>query len=96
MRIIAKGYKNRPFAKLALAKERAAIYLYDESLVGAIGTIAKRAIGFPRDCIFEFESSLFDALCDAYGRQAHHELDILWNRAKPFNAAALPEMRDVK
>ncbi len=89
-RCIARAYANEPLDRVAVAFERKLTFIANGKGVENVDNLEHvGAIGFPSECVFEFDAKLFDALQTAY--ILGDDLDALWAQAVPLKAD-LPQL----
>jgi hypothetical protein len=81
-RCIARAYGDEPLERFALGQEGGLVYLSNPSLEDEDEILALRAVGFPRKCVFVFESQIFDRLTSAYRQGDRKALESAWDTAK--------------
>jgi hypothetical protein len=87
-------YGGRPEERVAVGKGAGLTYIVNPSLAGADEMVAIRAVGFPMEAVFEYESDLFGQLVAAFAEKAG-DLSTLWEAAHPLGHDRLPEMDDL-
>jgi hypothetical protein len=81
MRVLAMAYGGRPLERLAVGRGKGVIYLStDNSNESPISN----GVGFPENCVFEFERELFHSLQHAWLSQNEEALEHLWAKATPL------------
>ena len=83
MRVLAKAYGNQPLDRVAVGSARKVIYIAAKSVARSMESGAPGGVGFPRDCVFQFDDGLFDSLKAAWEAKDERELGSLWGRAIP-------------
>ena len=83
MDLRTKAYGNAPLHGIEKKKKRNLIYLINPSLADATALYEKRVAGFPTTDVFEFDSTLFSRLRQAFTAGSDENLDSLWASAKP-------------
>lgn len=81
MRVLAKAYGNQPLERLAVGRAKRVIYL---STGGSTESSLSNGVGFPADCVFEFDRALFDSLREAWTAGDQSQLARLWAQATPL------------
>ena len=77
---IARAYNDEPIRRFVVGVYRKLVYISAVSPEDSLGIGSKGAVGFPRDCIYEYEKSLFDGLCVAYRAGDVDNLGKLWGQ----------------
>lgn len=83
MRVLAKAYGDRPLDRVAVGENARVIYIANMEAANSSGIDSPEGVGFPRNCVFEFDSALFESLIEAWDRQEREQLERLWKRAVP-------------
>ena len=83
MRVIAMAYKDRPLDREVVGETDKLIYVANLSGLNSMERAAASGVGFPPDCIFQFDETLFDSLEEAWDRDDLGKLKELWSRAQP-------------
>lgn len=83
MRVMARGYRDRPLDRAVVCSGDKVTYVANLSARGSAGITAGDGVGFPTHCVFRFERDLFDSLCGAWERRDAERLADLWARATP-------------
>lgn len=89
MRVIAKAYADQPLDRQLTGIRGEVVYVTNPSTGNANGTPRFSGVGFPADCVFEFDAELFDSLTNAWKASEVSALAMLWGRARPINVSAI-------
>jgi hypothetical protein len=81
MHVIARAYGDEPLDREVVAVTRSVAYLENPSMRSA-NSDGLGGVGFPLNCIYEFDGELFRNLRAAFERRADDELRSLWNQAR--------------
>lgn len=81
MRVLARAYADQPLDRLAVGRAGGVIYLSTE---GSTESFLSKGVGFPIECVFEFEPALFDSLQTAWSAGNERDLALLWAKATPL------------
>jgi hypothetical protein len=84
MRVLARAYGDRPLDRVAVAFDKKVAYVAAQSVADAIQPGEIGGIGFPLDCVFAFDSALFDSLESAWSDGDGPLLQSLWSKALPI------------
>lgn len=88
MRVIAKAYGDQPLDRVAVGSSSKVIYIAAQSVANAMASGEAGGVGFPKDCVFEFDSTLLDSLSSAWRGGDRDRLAELWATATPVVIAA--------
>jgi len=88
MRVIARAYKDKPLDRIVVGEGERVIYIANPSTVVSTGKDGTEGVGFPKNCVFEFDSALLDSLNAAWASGDRDQLERLWSAAKPAKMAA--------
>ncbi len=83
MRVIAKAYKDEPLDRGIGSESQEVAYVLNLSVLDSDGTYNRGGVGFPKHCLFEFDSALYESLRDAFSKGDRGRLSALWEHAKP-------------
>lgn len=88
MLVIAKGYKGRPYIRRVVAEAENVFILANPDCGYSARAGLARGIGFPKNCVFEFDSDLAIRMGQTWeaGHLAH--LASLWLQAIPLSSPA--------
>lgn len=81
MRVIAKAYGNEPLDRVAVERRKNLVYIVNVSQDSSALSDERAGVGFPSNCVFQYDAALFDALHDAWERGDSSALKLLWSRA---------------
>lgn len=84
MLVIARAYKNEPLVRTVVGTGDGVIFLHNQDASSAHGPVDKSGVGFPKDCVFPFEESLYRALRGLWLSGQHAELANRWQDAAPI------------
>ena len=79
---------DKPLHRVSVGAAQKVIYIATQSVANAMALGEACGVGFPRDCVFDFEQDLFDSLVLAWQQGDHEELAALWRRATPLKIDA--------
>jgi hypothetical protein len=83
MRVIARGPDDRPLDRIAVGADDSLIYVVAAESAGDDA----EAVGFPKDCIFEYHAALMEKLNSVWeGQDVLHMRDE-WSRATHLNSS---------
>src|SRR5689334_22350866 len=85
---IAKAYDDRPLCRAVVGVTKQVVYLLDPSRLSASALHRKAGVGFPHNCVFEFENPLFSKLLDAYDSGDRARLGELWGQLHPLDISS--------
>jgi hypothetical protein len=88
MRVIARAYEDEPLDRLAVGYSQKLVYIVDQSTISSAKDDADAGVGFPADCVFEYDPNLLASLLAAYAADDRGRLYELWSRATPFRSDA--------
>lgn len=91
MRVIARGYGDRPLDRVVVGRAQRVIYVASEEVARHLSDDPMAGVGFPADCIFAFESHLFEKLERAWRAAETRVLADLWVQATQVSREALLE-----
>jgi hypothetical protein len=83
VRVLAKAYGDRPLDRVTVGSAEKVIYIATQSVADAMESGERGGVGFPRNCIFTFDSTLYDSLNTAWQAGDHDRLVGLWQSATP-------------
>lgn len=89
MRVIAKAYGDEPLDRVVVGYTGKLAYIVNQSTLSSGSDLAESGVGFPSDCVFEFEENLFAQLAAAHSDSDLGRLHALWLRATPFRSGAM-------
>lgn len=84
MEVIARAYGERPLRRMAVGSTERVTFIAAASALCAAPNPEEIGVGFPRNCVYQFEIDLFDSLDAAWSAGDDGRLAALWARAKPF------------
>lgn len=84
MNVIAKAYGDQPLNRVAVGARGRVIFVAAVSALRAATNPDEVGVGFPHDCVFFFEPTLFDSLSAAWRAGDIATLNALWNQAEPY------------
>lgn len=87
MRVLAKAYGDKPLDRETTGQRDSVIYLVDKSAHDA-EIKADEGVGFPREAVFYFESTLFESLDRAWHVGDSKAVEELWGTATPVDISA--------
>lgn len=88
MRVLARAYRDQPLDRLLVGENARVYYIANPSTVSSTGQCTSGGIGFPKACVFEFDSALFESLGKAWARRDSDALAVLWREATPYRGGA--------
>jgi hypothetical protein len=88
MRVIARAYGDRPLDRVVVGAAEKVVYIAAQSVARAMAPGESGGVGFPRNCVFSFDQSLFESLSSAWERKDQSKLADLWAAATPVQIAA--------
>ena len=84
MRVIARGYRSRPYVREIVRDEGKVLILANKDCDDAVRKTLADGVGFPRNHVFNFDSALSQSLMSAWESGNAERLDRLWAAAKPY------------
>lgn len=81
MRVLAMAYGGQPLERLPVGRAKGVIYL---STANSTESFLSHGVGFPNNCVFEFDRSLFESLHEAWLSHDAEDLERLWASATPL------------
>ena len=85
MLCLAKAYGGEPLRRMVTGRNNKVVFIANPSTGGSIGPQQVGSVGFPPDCVFEFEKPLYTNLLDAYESGDSERLGTLWGQAKALD-----------
>lgn len=82
MLVIAQGYAARPYVREFVRKEGQAVIVANPDCDDSVRATLAEGVGFPANCVFEFDSGLSDSLSRAWSAGDQATLDRLWSGAR--------------
>ena len=89
MRVLARAYGDQPLDRVAVGQSEKVIYIAAESVANAMERGEPGGVGFPRNCIFEFDQDMLESLRTAYESGDTAALAALWMSALPVKIVEL-------
>lgn len=83
MFVIAKGYSGRPYIREIVGEEGLTYILANPDCDSSTRAMLAKGVGFPKSCVFEFDSKLSESLESAWSVNDEGALAALWNEARP-------------
>jgi hypothetical protein len=87
VRVIAKGYADKPYDQTVVEEGEKVIYVASASALCAVGATEKIGVAFPRSSLFKFDEAIAHAWCNG----DKIELKRLWDLVTP----AYPTKRSI-
>jgi hypothetical protein len=84
MLVIAKGYRSRPYVRTVVKDEEETVIVANSECTETVRSELAEGVGFPRNCVFEFDSALSDSLETAWDTGDEMRLAALWSTAEPY------------
>ena len=84
MLVIARAYKDRPLLRTVVGTAPSVIFLHNQDALGVDGAVDKSGVGFPRDCVFPYDSTVYQALLAQWEAGNAAELARLWDELAPI------------
>jgi hypothetical protein len=88
MLVIARAYDDQPLKRALTGQRGNLAYIVNPSTGNANGIAPFSGVGFPRDCVYRLEDSLFDTLKVAWDSGDRQRLASLWQKATPLYSPA--------
>lgn len=85
MRVIAKAYMDEPLDREVVGQGPRVTYIAKLSTDVPQSNPLTEGVGFPKDCVFEFEPELFSDLRNAWEGSDGDALTRHWRRARRLN-----------
>jgi hypothetical protein len=85
MLVIAKGYGGRPYVREIVSEAGSSYILANPDCDSATRTMLAPGVGFPKSCVFEFDSKLQESLEAAWATHDDGALIELWDAALPVH-----------
>jgi hypothetical protein len=85
MRVIARAYGDEPLDRTTSGESDGVIFIVNLEL-NRSDHHSETGVGFPRSCVYQFDSELFDSLREVFGRGDAESLERLWSKAAPIGA----------
>jgi hypothetical protein len=86
MRVLARAYKDQPLDRILVGENARVFYIANPSTVSSTGRCTSGGVGFPKACVFNFDSTLFESLDEAWQRGDTETLASLWREATPYRS----------
>lgn len=86
MRVIARAYGDEPLDRATSGESDGVVFIVNPHMNRA-DTPSESGVGFPRSCVFQFDSALFDSLREVFSRGDATALETLWSKAAPIGAS---------
>jgi hypothetical protein len=87
MRVIAKAYGDEPLDRTTSGEGAGVVFLVNPDM-NRSDSYSESGVGFPRSCVYQFDSALLESLRRAWADEDHTELGRLWNKATPLGSDA--------
>lgn len=88
MRVIAMGYGMEPLDRITAGSEGSVIYIVKSHMNQSVDNDEGAGVGFPYQCVFEYNAALWRDLSDAWLDGDMARLETLWSRATPVAVMA--------
>jgi len=85
MRVIAKAYGGEPLDRTTSGEGDGVVFIVNPD-INRSENLSESGVGFPRWCVYEFDSALFESLREVFGRGDMAALEMLWSKAEPIGA----------
>lgn len=85
MRVIARAYRDQPLDRILVERTPRHAYVAAESALGANDDDDEIGVGFPLGCVFKFDESLYQSLCEAWRAGQVERVAQLWAKAEPIS-----------
>jgi len=82
MRVIARAYMDEPLDRMIVGQGKSVTYISNLSTGLPQQNPLTEGVGFPKDCIFEFEPELLSDLRSAWESSDGNALAVHWRRAR--------------
>ena len=86
MRVIAKAYGDEPIARVVIASNKKMAYLVVDEEADDLVDDGISGVGFPRDCVFRYDSRLMSELESAWRASDRTKLYDLWTQCERWTA----------
>jgi hypothetical protein len=83
MRVIARAYADRPLDRVVVERSPKLTYIASEAAASSMEADGT-GVGFPTNCVFKFDESLYRSLEEAWQAQNRERLLDLWSEAQPI------------
>ena len=83
MRVLARAYADKPLDRVLVARSPKLAYIATEML-SSTAADDSAGVGFPVNCVFEFDETLFHSLSEAWRQGDRRSLLSLWAKAHPI------------
>jgi hypothetical protein len=84
MRVLARAYGDRPLDRIAVGSGVKVVYIAAQSVASSMAPGESGGVGFPKDCVFSFDSALYESLAQAWEAGDDASLAALWEAATPL------------
>ena len=88
MLIIARAYKDEPLVRTVVGTGDGVIFLHNQDASSAHGPVDESGVGFPRDCVFSFDESVYRALRLLWDSGQSDKLAARWHDIAPIRDLA--------
>lgn len=85
MRVIARAYGDEPLDRTTSGESDGVVFIVNSNM-NRSENLSESGVGFPRSCVYEFDSELFDSLREVFRRGDAATLEALWSKAAPIGA----------
>lgn len=90
MYCLARAYGDEPLKRVAVDSTPDLTYVLSPSAYSATKGADGSGVGFPVECVFEYDEALFKRLRAAFLAADHAALWALWKTARPLARVAVP------
>src|SRR4051794_17309844 len=80
MRVIARAYGNEPLDRTTSGEGEGVVFLVNPDM-NRPENHSESGVGFPRSCVYQFDSALLDSLREVFNRGDEKALESLWSKA---------------
>lgn len=82
MLVIARGYGERPYVREFVRRDGKAVVVANPDCDDSVRATLAEGVGFPANCVFEFDTGLSDSLAKAWSAGDQATLARLWSAAR--------------
>lgn len=84
MLVIARAYKDRPLVRTVVGTAPGVVFLHNQDATNEHGPVDKSGVGFPRDCVFAFDTAVYQQLEGEWSASRFAALAAMWDELVPM------------